>query len=552
MKKSPVKLLLRTGLMLAIIGAISFAFWFPLRIAEHAHIRRLVKLETHNARTVIADEMRSHLLAQVRLAQVCSLEENLSKKEWESYARLFIAHHPGYLALQFLDVDDRVRLSFNQSQESSALAPLLAAGGSLKTALQESGPKRDVILTPAFALGDGSTGHAAVAPIYDGDRLSEIMIAVFDDQKVLEDILASQADQGYGISVVEGNREVYRIVDANSENQQWQEDDELRLPGPTWNVRVWPKANLLGTLQSKLPQLALATGSLIGLLLVVGFDFAQTRHVKARELRRTGDQLAMRVQERTTEVNTLREKFEAVVGVLKRSQEDLSGKLLQLRDEEQRRIARELHDGTTQLLAALAIDLEKLREVVARGDNLKAQKLLAQSCELTEQATSELRTITYLLHPPILDDLGLKGVLPWYVAGFSSRSGIRVDLDLQPDLGRLPQEVELTLFRILQEALTNIHRHSGSSAAEIAVTQAESQVTLQITDYGCGIPTEIVESGLNQQAFLGIGIAGMRERVRQLEGCLDIESTDRGTSIKVTLPIKTSRSPTLKAIAATP
>ena len=160
----------------------------------------------------------------------------------------------------------------------------------------------------------------------------------------------------------------------------------------------------------------------------------------------------------------------------------------------------------------LAIDLQKVQQLVPNGDILKAQELLAQSTELIEQATAEVRTVSYLLHPPILDEFGLEGVLPWYAAGFSSRSGIQVNVDVQPDLGRFPHELELTLFRIVQEALTNIHRHSGSPTADITVFRDAHRVTLQITDHGRGIPPGTLEPAGNARAIVGVGIAGMRER----------------------------------------
>jgi len=551
-KESPLALSLRTGLMLAFIAAVSFAFWHPLQSEESIHIQHLSKLAAENTRTVIAGEMRSHLLAQVRLAQICGFEENLTKREWKSYAKLFVAHHPGYLALQLVDSNDRVRLSFGQGEDGSGSDALLAAHGALRPALQESRRQRDVILTPAFVLRNGGTGHGVVAPIYTRDQLTGFMIAVFDDQKALEDMLADQAERGYAISVVEGNEQVYMMPDSNPQNKErWQEEAELSLPGTTWNIRVWPKSNLLGMVRSKLPQLALVTGALIGLLLMVALDCSRTGYVKRRELRRTRDQLEIRVRDRTAELKALHVKLEAEVFDRKLSEEEFFARLLRVRDEEQRRIARELHDGTTQTLAALAIDLERLREVIALGDSPRAQRLLSQSSDLTEEAIADLRTVSYLLHPPILDALGLEAVIPSYVAGFSRRSGINVNFNVQPELGRLPQEVKRTVFRILQEALTNIHRHSESSTAEIVVWRDENQVVLQIVDHGRGIPIGILDSGMNPSAFIGIGIAGMRERVWQLNGCLDIESTDHGTSIKVTLPLETSESPRTVGIVGT-
>jgi signal transduction histidine kinase len=209
---------------------------------------------------------------------------------------------------------------------------------------------------------------------------------------------------------------------------------------------------------------------------------------------------------------------------------------LRLRDEEQRRISRELHDSTVQILGALAIDLEKAEQIVSKEGSPKVRQLLADGSELVERATTELRTISYLLHPPILDDLGLEGVLPWYTAGFSKRSGIKVSVVVQPNLGRLPHELELTIFRIVQESLTNIHRHSGSATAEITVFRELNQVALQIIDHGRGIPSEMIEAVSSVGSTVGVGIAGMRERVRELGGQLLIKSGNTGTLLRAVLP----------------
>jgi signal transduction histidine kinase len=148
----------------------------------------------------------------------------------------------------------------------------------------------------------------------------------------------------------------------------------------------------------------------------------------------------------------------------------------------------------------------------------------------------EVRTVSYLLHQPIIDELGLENVLPWYVQGFSRRSGIETTLDIPEDLGRLPYDVEITLFRIVQEALTNVHRHSGSATAGIVLRLDDSTVTLEIRDQGTGMPPGIEEPSREAMAIIGVGIAGMRERVHQLHGTLSIAGTE-GTTIRVVLPL---------------
>lgn len=212
----------------------------------------------------------------------------------------------------------------------------------------------------------------------------------------------------------------------------------------------------------------------------------------------------------------------------------LSGRLLQLQDEERRRLARELHDGTAQSIAALGMNLSVVRESSAALD-ARTQRLLNESVELADQCIRELRTLSYLLHPPMLDDRGLAPALAGYAEGFAERSGIAVKLDLTPNLGRLPKEVELMLFRVVQEGLTNIHRHSGSRTATIRLARYPQDVVLQVRDQGQGIANAGRKGGPEMR--VGVGIAGMRERVRQIGGRLQIRSRPGGTDVEVVVPL---------------
>jgi PAS domain S-box-containing protein len=211
----------------------------------------------------------------------------------------------------------------------------------------------------------------------------------------------------------------------------------------------------------------------------------------------------------------------------------LSGQLLHLQDQERRRIARELHDSSGQILAALGMNLA----VAQSGDKIdpRAAKALHESIGLVQQLSRELRTISHLLHPPLLDEVGLASGLRSYLDGFTERSKIRVDLEIPGDLGRLPQDLETALFRIVQECLTNIHRHSQSPIARIRVTRSDSQISLEVEDRGKGIPPE-KRQVMNSDGTAGVGIRGMRERLRQLGGSLEISSTETGTVVVARLP----------------
>ena len=212
----------------------------------------------------------------------------------------------------------------------------------------------------------------------------------------------------------------------------------------------------------------------------------------------------------------------------------LSARLLQTQDEERRRIARELHDSAGQLLVGLDINLVT---VLRESDKLStnAGRALAESVGLVKELSAELRNISHLLHPPLLDEAGLPAAIRWYVERFSQRSKIAVEIHMDSDLGRLPREIETTIFRIVQESLTNVHRHSKSSTAEVRLIREGGRIIVGICDNGKGLETEDFRT---YSGFVtpGVGIQGMRERVRQLGGQFEIQSGGNGTSILVTLP----------------
>jgi PAS domain S-box-containing protein len=218
---------------------------------------------------------------------------------------------------------------------------------------------------------------------------------------------------------------------------------------------------------------------------------------------------------------------------------NLSARLLQLQDDERRRIARELHDSAGQILVALDINLALIQKN-AETRSPKAVNAINESLGLVKQLSKELRTISHLLHPPLLDEAGLRSAVQWYVDGFAKRSKIPVDLELSSDLGRLPRELETTIFRIVQECLTNIHRHSGSATANIRISRNSDGVSVEVRDHGKGISNS---SSRNASTPItpGVGIQGMRERVRQLGGHLKIRSGTNGTTVSATLPVATAK-----------
>ncbi len=211
----------------------------------------------------------------------------------------------------------------------------------------------------------------------------------------------------------------------------------------------------------------------------------------------------------------------------------MSGRLLQVQEEERRRIARGLHDAAAQLLTALQMNLSLAEQ---EPGSRVARKALAESTRLAEQCTAELRRFSYLLHPLLLDELGLLAAVRAYIQEFSRETGIRVSLEtgLVPD--RLPRDAEIALFRVVQEALANIQAHSGSPTAVVSIASDERHISLDVADHGRGIPQQTLDLAIQGASSPGLGIAGMRERIRQLGGWLDIVSSPAGTTVKAVLP----------------
>ena len=223
--------------------------------------------------------------------------------------------------------------------------------------------------------------------------------------------------------------------------------------------------------------------------------------------------------------------------VTETSLRQLSARLLQLQDEERRRIARDLHDVTGQKVAVLSMSLDRLARLMGQSKP-ETQESIKESREVVGQIGEEIRTLSYILHPPLLDECGLASAVHWYAEGFQKRSGIKLEVAVDADVPRLSIDAETTLFRVVQESLTNVHRYSASSAAKIRISQDSGAVQLEIIDYGQGIKTGAARAKLDGPAPLGVGIPGMRERLHQLGGSLSVDFGTNGTRVAATLPIK--------------
>jgi len=272
------------------------------------------------------------------------------------------------------------------------------------------------------------------------------------------------------------------------------------IPGESYTALVSEDERLRGIAQLQQKAAALET------------EIAERRLVEEK-LRRSQSELKSLVEQRTAALR------------------QLSSRLLNLQDTERRRIARELHDSLGQYLVALKLNVEILRRSPAQ------MELWSQLEELMERCIAEVRTLSYLLHPPTMDAVGIASAARWYVEGFGLRSGLKLTLDAPNDPVRLPDAIELALFRVLQEALTNVHRHSGASAADILIRRSSGQVILEVNDNGHGMSQEMLDRFREAGTGTGVGLMSMHERARELGGTLQIESGSTGTSMRIAIPV---------------
>ncbi len=271
-----------------------------------------------------------------------------------------------------------------------------------------------------------------------------------------------------------------------------------------------------------------ASGKIIGASKIAR-DISQRKRIE-RELRESEDRYRTLADALDTQVQFRTRELERRNSELR----ELSARLMESQDVERRRIARELHDSAGQTLAALGMSLGQLAQ--AAKNNPAQAKDIADAESLVDHLSREIRTTSYLLHPPLLDESGLSSALSWYVQGLKERSGLDVDLRMPENFGRLPADLELVVFRIVQETLTNVHRHSGSKTAAIRVAREGDKIIVEVQDDGRGIPPEKLAQIQSQGS--GVGISGMRERLRHFSGELVVESNGTGTKIVATLLAK--------------
>lgn len=650
---SPVVLTVLVG---TVIG--TCAAWYFAKINERDHIQRMTRLATSAISADLNSDMESWLLGQVRLAKMWEFREP-TYEEWSTLAGLYLEHHPGCIAIEWLDPKYQERWI---SRAPGQKVPL-AGHGTRERLLTDAMNSKEAVLSNIVVSSAGEEQWISVVPIFQAARFRGFVLGYFDAYRSLNAMFNDIEKLNFSVAVEEQGIQVFRLAGSNNENlAEWAQDTNVQMPGTTWHLRVWPKPEAMNEMRSNLPAATLFFGVAAGLMLMViarigeslrisqrrfsgilaisaeavlsmdaghkitlfnqaaenifGYTAAEilgqpmellvperfrkvhdehvarfarsdknnllmsdrrrvlglrkdgsefhmaasisklsiagetiftlicsdvTDAVRAEEqLMKSHEELEERVYERTAEIETANQSLQLEILERKRAEEeiqDLSRRMMRVQEEERRHLARELHDGATQNLVTLSLHMGRMSRV---PDSI-SPAVLEEWMRLAEQGANELRTVSYLLHPPLLEELGLGLTLQGYIEGFARRTGIQATLDRQGDLDNLGFDIELAVFRIMQEALSNVHRHSGSPTAAVHISYDGSILRLQIADAGRGIP-----QGLDRS---GVGLGSMRERARLLKGRLAIETGSNGTTIRVELPVSPQERSSSRALA---
>jgi two-component system NarL family sensor kinase len=546
-----------TALLALAVGLLATAAaWRAERAHEQSDVRWATALAARAVRENLVTDVEWQMLGLDRLAMLWEAADP-PQELWTRNAELYIQHRPGCVAVEWLTSSRERRVLV--TRHGTINARPLAFAGRPEALLDAVSKAKIAMISAPEKLSDGSRQWVIAYPVYGRGQPRGYVVTFFDLEQSLAHILADVGSLGFSFGMSQPNQPEYVPPGTSREHEQeWGTAVAVPLPGTTWRLRVWPRGAVLSQVRSNLPEITEMVGVVVTLLLALSLylgansalvygrarlaNEALQREISAREgvqeeLRRTQAELEVRVDRRTADLAAANALLQREVTEHRQAEErlrDLTGRLFQLQDEERRRLGRELHDGAVQNLVALAMNVGMIRDALPVED--KDSKELASECvALIEQSTSELRTISYLLHPPYFDELGLTASLRDFADGFATRSGIQVALDIDPNFGRLRHDVELGIYRVIQEALSNVHRHAESRTATISLARHPEFVRLEVADLGRGIPPEILAP--EGARFAGVGIAAMRERIRGLGGRLEIQSDAGGTRIQAVLPV---------------
>ena len=549
---------LRVAILIFAAGVLaSLGAWRSFLKHENIEVQDATRRAAEVIRIDLLNDLDWQIVGLDRLAMLWEAA-NPTQSLWTRNAELYIQHRPGCVAVEWLTPDLKKSIVVTESDKHQTLA----FDGLPRDLIAAVTRSREPLISSPEATSIGGRQWVIAYPVYAQGKARGFILTFFDLERSIDYILGDVKNLGFSFAVTLPNQPEYVLPGVSRRHEQdWGTIIDVAVPGMTWHLRVWPNSDVVNEIRSILPELIFAVGCCLSLLLSLSVYFAvrlaysserarnandalqqeiRTREGAQEELRRAHADLEMRIDQRTAELASSNTLLRQEVSEHKRTEDllrDLTGRLFQVQDDERKRLARELHDGATQNLVALSLNIGMIRDAIPTQDI--GNRDLANECiHLVDESTKELRTVSYLLHPPYFDELGLASALRDFVEGFGNRSGIQIRLDIDPKLGRLGHQLELNVFRVIQESLSNIHRHSHSPNASIALTRNAEFLHLEIADTGRGIPPEVLDSSGGRLA--GVGIAGMRERIRLLGGQMEIQSSATGTKIQAIIPLPDS------------
>jgi signal transduction histidine kinase len=492
-----------------VVLVMTFALTQFLEEREHILIRHLTASVASAVQADLEGDLEVRVLAPLRHAELWDLPASTPARTWRERAGAFLKAHPIFRAVGWA-APGGARRTLPADATLLADVPLDLGRQPAVPSSRELHGVREPVLLPAWQRPDGARLRPVVVPVFRGGELLGVGLAQFAESEGLDGLLQDVRGRGYAVAIEEeGGLAHGEPWTGQLGPAAWAQEVRLRVAGLAWRVRVWPTVAVLEELQSRLPEIVLVLGLALALFVGLTLHFQVRLHQQAVQLAAANDRLS-----------------------------DLSGRLVRLQDDERRHVARELHEGTAQMLVALGMNLGLARRAAASPGQRKVRGVIEDGLELVRQGTTEVQALAYRLHPILLDDLGLAVALPAYAEEFGRQSGLQIAVRVPAALDRLDRELELAIFRIAQEALLNVLRHSGSKTAEVALEQGGSSVTLQVLDAGRGIPSDVLRRMTSGPSVPGMGIAGMQERVRQLGGSLEIESLGQGTRLVARLPVR--------------
>lgn len=506
------------------IGALTsvLLLWYSLLREEKADIERAVGMAAFAVNADYADHLNAQVLALVRMGKRWESQRGSPRSVWEADAEQYIKHYPGYKSILLVDPAYNVKWTVFLKDGGSVQSLDLHAKPELIKPLMEARERHDAVMSSPFEIRNGRGVLVAVPLLREGVS-DGFIVGIFDVHDLLGNIWSLWSRSGYTIDVFSGGEEVYSSRSAKDRfGEEWSKEVELHLYTAAWRLRLSPTRDALNKIRSRLPMAVLAGGGLLTLLLSFVIYFAQISRTRYEEIKSINEELKQEIVARSEAEEELSESREQLRSLAVSQQ--------RVREEERTRIARNIHDDLGQILTIFKFDLAWIRKRLGSDQEPLIDKI-NRTAELADNAMETVQRISSELRPTVLDDLGITAGIRWQAEEFQRRTGIRCSLAIESEEMDLDPELSTNIFRIFQEILTNVARHSEATRVDAIMRVANGMLSLEVTDDGRGITEGEISDPKS------IGLTGIRERLYQFNGNVEVVGTQgRGTTVKVSVP----------------